>query len=686
MEEIRTIQVGNTLEMAGLIPRGFPSKSLASTSNSSPLSSYTPFSISSSSSSISEDSLEVPTALFVSGIEVDSTAVKGTGSYGAVYVAKWHGTKVAAKRLHEIFFEALVTPESKLGILRSFAREVNMLVQLKHPNIVQFYGVYKSSGTRTLELSSDTYLIQELMHCALDVRNRQTPRLTFRNVVDIGKDIASGLRYLHERAEPILHRDLASKNILLSTSGVAKIADLGVAKILDQGRKTPQSRLPGTELYMPPEVKIEGMPYDTLVDIYSVGVIFLEMSIGRDSRANEAFKVASDHSIVLTPEIERRSADFEVLGNHPLKPTILKCLTRREERPTAKGISLLLSTLSNSQEYQTTSETPIIPAPRNTPGVSSPKNDYSFRELSSRCEMLEGMVQTLQEEKGFVQNKLDSYLRGDYEEQCTSNMEDQIEKLMSENASLQSLLVSKDAMITDLSGRHSLPPTLSSEQTRDQRASLLQKLNEAQESKKQEVDRLQQQVLTMYKENASLRQELQMLRGHFMPQTQPAAASHESEYSYGTTSSGHTSLPEQLPSYSSFSSDGEFLESFRSKISLSAEQLPTLKENPTRSSSFSGPRSVASGAADSVVPSLSEFKKVKKQLDKYKGVNIELDQKLKEAQLELQKYSGRKTNTDIMYRNDIARMQAENSRLQARLDSTLHENNRLRSQLSARRY
>ena len=673
--------------MAGLLPRGVTSESSASTSNTSLMSSYTPSSFSSSSSSISEDSLEVPTALFVSGIKVDAKAVKGTGSYGSVYVAQWHGSKVAAKRLHEIFFEALVTPESKMGILRSFAREVNMLVQLKHPNIVQFYGVYKSSGTRTLELSSDTYLIQELMHCALDVRNRQSPRLTLRHVVDIGKDIASGLRYLHERAQPILHRDLASKNVLLSTSGVAKIADLGVAKILEQGRKTPQSRLPGTELYMPPEVKIEGMPYDTLVDIYSVGVIFLEMSIGRDSRANEAFRVGSDRSIVLTPEIERRSADFEALGNHPLKPVILKCLSRREERPTARAISLLLSTLSNSKEYQSAPETPIIPAPSSTPDATSPKNNYSLRELSSRCEMLEGTVQALQRDKNVLQNKLDSYLRGDHEEQFTSKVdEDQIDKLMSENASLQSLLIRKDAMIAELSGHRSLPFSLPSEQTRDQRANLLQKLNEAQESKKQEVDRLQQQVLTMYKENSTVRQELQILRERLMPQTQTGIAPPESEYSYGTTSTAPTSLPEQLPSYSSFSSDGEFLESFRSKISLSAEQLPTLKEISTRSSSFSGPRSVASGAADSVAPSFSEFKKVKKQLDKYKSVNIELDQRLKEAQLELQKYSGRRSNTDVMYQNDIGRMRAENSRLQARLNSTLHENNQLRSQLGSRRY
>lgn len=632
--------------------------------------------------SISEDSLQVPETLFVKGIEVDLKSIRGTGSYGTVYVAVWYETKVAAKKLHEIFFEDLVTPESKFGILKSFAREVNMLMQLKHPNVVQFYGLYKSSGVRTLELSPDTYLIQELMHCALDVRNRQSPQLTVRNVVNIGLNIAGGLRYLHERTDPIIHRDLASKNILLSATGMAKIADLGVARILEHGNRTPQSRLPGTELYMPPEVKIEGIHYDTRVDIYSFGVILLEVSIGRDAKANEAFRVGSGHSIILAPEIDRRKADFEALGNHPVKPIILSCLGHREERPTAREISLQLFSFTKSEGYQSMKDTPILSIPSRSSDATSL---IQVKDLQACCKILEDKAQKLQEDKNIIQMKLDSHLSSDCEEQFTSKeMDQQIDTLMSENASLQNILVMKDKQIAQL--RLSLSPPFN-EPKREQESLLLQKLDDSEKSNKQEVQRLQLKIQSILAENTSLHQKLKVLKGHFMSQTHPRVPYSETEYGCGSCGEGHTSLPEQLLSSSSFNSGSDLPETRKS--SVSADPLPDLNtlHISSASSLSSNPRSVMSGAPDRVAPAssnLSEIKKLKKQLDRFQSVNVELDQRLKEAQLQLQKYSGRHTNTDIMNRAEVSRLREENNRLQVRLNHIQYENNQLKT--SAQRW
>lgn len=407
--------------VSSLLPRGVDSFSTDSRASTPGYSTF---------STISEVSLSVPPELYIQNVLVDINAVRGSGSYGSVYVGSWHHSKIAAKKLHQIFFDHLVTPESKTGILRSFARETNMLIKLKHPNIVQFYGLY-SSRSGSYELNSDTYLIQELMHCALDDRIRQSPPLTLRNVVNLALDVAGGLRYLHERPDPIIHRDLASKNILLSSTGVAKIADLGVAKILDE-TQTPQSRLPGTELYMPPEVKIAGMAYDTKVDIYSFGVVILEMAIGRDSKANEAFRVSPNNSIVLTPEIERRKQDFDTLGHHPLRDVILNCLSRRDDRPTAKAVAEQLTILCASKVYLAC---PLVPVIIVTTSSSNEK---------SNLKLLEDKVKTLEMEKEQLQNKLLARHR------CSA--EQHLDALMAENVHLQSQI---SQLITE--GPKSLP-------------------------------------------------------------------------------------------------------------------------------------------------------------------------------------------------------------------------------------
>lgn len=113
------------------------------------------------------------------------------------------------------------------------------------------------------------------MQGSLEHRLAEGP-LTSRTQLQVLHGIACGLRYLHERPQPVIHRDLASKNILLSHSGLqAKIADLGVAKTLTGLHTDHGTTMPGTELYMPPEAR-SGVAPHTSLDIFSFGVIMIE--------------------------------------------------------------------------------------------------------------------------------------------------------------------------------------------------------------------------------------------------------------------------------------------------------------------------------------------------------------------------------------------------------------------------
>ena len=287
----------------------------------------------------------------IKNVKILTDDVLGTGSYGVVYRAVYHGTQVAAKKLHGIFFEG-VSPAEFKGILLSWQQELKLMNSLRHPNIVQFYGVYNSRDPSSPRLSGDSYIVSELMVKSLQARNSEQPRLNFRQIVDIAMDIASGLCYLHNRDHPIMHRDLASKNILLSVSGQAKIADLGVAKITLSAQAS-HTRHPGTDLYMPVEAVIGNDDYNHSIDVYGLGVIILELSIGRDPTATQCLKLVNGH-IEAVPEKERRQKDFIEYYrscSKELEDVIMSCLKEKEFRITATEVVEKMEKLQKSNTY-----------------------------------------------------------------------------------------------------------------------------------------------------------------------------------------------------------------------------------------------------------------------------------------------------------------------------------------------
>ena len=305
------------------------------------------------------------------GVEVIEDKILGQGSYGVVYEARYYGAPVAAKRLHSIFFEAGTSTEGMAGMLDNFSHEWSLLRRLKHPNVVEFFGVYcpalKDSGDdpkQSFEVDGECFIICELLAMSLQDRICLKPSLNFRQSVDISLQIASGLRYLHERVDPIMHRDLAAKNVLLSHSGEAKIADLGVAKVVGyRGKEKTFTRHPGTDSYMPVEVRLANADYDESIDVFALGVIILELCISRLSVPSEPF-IMAESVVQVIPELKRREFDFETLHQQsvskPLEKIIYHCLEEKKVRPTAKEVSMKLIALKASQDYRSIPVVPVI--------------------------------------------------------------------------------------------------------------------------------------------------------------------------------------------------------------------------------------------------------------------------------------------------------------------------------------
>ena len=142
----------------------------------------------------------------------------------------------------------------------------------------------------------------------------------------------AGLSHLHGLKNPLIHRDLSDKNVLLTKDGIAKIADFGQSKLLGDLNDTLKTTQPGTITYMPPEALEEKKSYTTKVDSFSLGVLLLEI-------CTQSPPSSSLHGIGTIEEVKRREADLRLLDDaHLLKPLIVWCLQYEELRPTVAGV------------------------------------------------------------------------------------------------------------------------------------------------------------------------------------------------------------------------------------------------------------------------------------------------------------------------------------------------------------
>ena len=211
-----------------------------------------------------------------------------------------------------------------------FEAECQHLSKLYHPNIVYFVGVY-FKGVESGALPS---LLMELLPTSLDSVLTKCQNLPTYNKNIILHDVACGLSYLHGQREPVVHRDLTSRNILLTDNFRAKIADFGVARVvpceqLEQILKL--TKIPGNSFFMPPECFSDDPVYDVTLDMFSYGVLIL-------NTVNQTWpKVKSPKANKsVLDEVQRRMEDLDAMGkDHPLKQFTVQCLQSHQLRPTA---------------------------------------------------------------------------------------------------------------------------------------------------------------------------------------------------------------------------------------------------------------------------------------------------------------------------------------------------------------
>ncbi|CAM8937273.1 unnamed protein product [Rhodiola kirilowii] len=201
----------------------------------------------------------------------DPAALIGEGGFGRVYKGTIPSTNqvVAVKKLDRNGFQGN----------REFLVEVLMLSLLHHPNLVNLVGYCAEGDQRILiyEYMANGSLEDHL----LDLDPSKKP-LDWNTRMKIAEGAARGLEYLHDKADPpVIYRDFKASNILLDEDFNPKLSDFGLAKVGPVGGKTHVStRVMGTYGYCAPEYALTGQ-LTTKSDVYSYGVVFLEIITGR---------------------------------------------------------------------------------------------------------------------------------------------------------------------------------------------------------------------------------------------------------------------------------------------------------------------------------------------------------------------------------------------------------------------
>ncbi len=156
--------------------------------------------------------------------------------------------------------------------IKRFEIEAKALAKLNHPNIVQVldFGEYEGIPYLVMEYVSGGTLKLQL--------GQQLP---WQQASKLLTPIASALEYAHENH--LIHRDVKPSNILITSAGIPKLSDFGIAKMLESEETmdlTGTSVGMGTPFYMSPE-QGKGQPIDIRTDIYSLGIVFYELLTGR---------------------------------------------------------------------------------------------------------------------------------------------------------------------------------------------------------------------------------------------------------------------------------------------------------------------------------------------------------------------------------------------------------------------
>ena len=267
---------------------------------------------------------------------IETGQILGSGVYGSVEVVIINKVRYAAKIFHQHLRDS-----------KQFIKEFKVLSQLKHDKIMCYIGLVKLHrfGKELPAVVMEVMQVDLHRRILLQSPLYQAP-LSFREKVIILQDMSSGLEYLHRNE--IVHRDLTARNVLLNSSGVAKISDIGNSRIVPMEQMLTMTCIPEAVVYMAPEATSKQC--DEKVDSFSFGHLSLFIFIDEFPRFLLPLTYESGRKLYARSEVERRENYLKKIQTFTNNTAILSYIKRCLEveptmRPSASQLYTILTTL-----------------------------------------------------------------------------------------------------------------------------------------------------------------------------------------------------------------------------------------------------------------------------------------------------------------------------------------------------
>lgn len=254
----------------------------------------------------------------------------GEGGMGAVYKARdTVDDKIVALKIlsgHSVQNEELI---------KRFNREADAGMKLSHPNIVKIYEFGKEDNEHFISME---YVDGKTLRKLLE----ETP-FDPAKMITIGIGVCEALKEAHNSG--VVHRDIKSENIMLTSAGEVKVMDFGLAKVRDASVLTMEGSILGTVSYMSPQQAI-GEEIDHRSDIFSLGVVFYEMLTGKMPFTGD-YEMAVIYSILNEEPLSIR--EFNEAVPKSLEQVISKTL-RKDPKQRYQDATELIEALQKIQQ------------------------------------------------------------------------------------------------------------------------------------------------------------------------------------------------------------------------------------------------------------------------------------------------------------------------------------------------
>jgi serine/threonine-protein kinase len=195
-----------------------------------------------------------------------------------------------------------------------FFREARAAGRLAHPGIVRVFDVSEQDGAPFLVME---YIAGRTLQSIL----LNGERLSLERVCDLGIQLAEALHYAHHNG--VIHRDIKPANILITDDNLVKIADFGIAKLIES-QLTLGGQLLGTPAFMSPE-QFAGMPADKRSDLFSLGVVLYCMATGEKPFSGDTM-IGVQYRVLHTNPVDPSSLNPAV--SQSLNSVILKTIEK----------------------------------------------------------------------------------------------------------------------------------------------------------------------------------------------------------------------------------------------------------------------------------------------------------------------------------------------------------------------